>query len=62
MGIMALVMQPSSVIAIRFLGEVRDRTGAYDVGFGAFIFLAVIAYFLVVEITIPKVDQADGSR
>ncbi len=54
MGVMAVVMQPISVIAIRFIGEVRDRTGAYDLGFGTFIVFVIAAHFLVVSISLPR--------
>lgn len=57
MGVMAIVMQPISVLAIRFIGEVRDRTGSYDYGFGVFIFFVVTAYFLVVAISKPEDDE-----
>ena len=46
MGLMALVMQPISMAAVRFVGEAHDRTGSYDFAFFVFIGMALLAYVL----------------
>jgi sugar phosphate permease len=57
MGVMALVMQPISVVAIRFIGESRDRTGSYDLGFGILILVVILAYFVVAMIRFPNTER-----
>lgn len=47
MGMMLVVMQPLSIVALRLIGEARDRFGNYDIGFGGLIFVVLLAYFLV---------------
>ncbi len=63
MGVMAMMMRPISVVAIRFIGEVRDRTGGYPIGFAAFIACVLCADFLVTSISMPviKGDVDAGS-
>lgn len=47
MGLMAIIMQPFAVVAMRFIGEVYDRTGSYVPAFAVFIVLALIAIALI---------------
>lgn len=47
MGAMNLVVMPFSIIAVRFIGEVYDRTGGYNPAFQVFIGTAVISALLV---------------
>lgn len=47
MGMMAIIMQPFAVVAMRFIGEVYDRTGSYVPAFGVFIALALTAIILI---------------
>lgn len=62
MGMMALIMQPLSVVAIRFIGEVRDRTGSYDVGFGALILAVILAYFFVAMVSFSASEQSSENK
>ena len=50
------------MIAIRSIGEVRDRTGAYGWGFGVFILFVGLAYFLVIAISMPQPDQTEEAE
>jgi sugar phosphate permease len=54
MGSMALVMQPISMGAVRFVGEAHDRTGSYDLAFYVFMGMALVAYFLISLISLPN--------
>lgn len=47
MGMMAIIMQPFAVVAMRFIGEVYDHTGSYVPAFGVFIALALTAIVLI---------------
>ncbi len=53
MGSMNLVMMPLAIIAIRFIGEVFDRTGSYNSAFVVFIASAVVAVALVLRLKLP---------
>ena len=46
-GSMAIIMQPLAIVAVRFIGEVHDRTGAYTVGFGVFMLTVLLSFVLV---------------
>lgn len=69
-GAMNLVVMPFSIIAIRFIGEVFDRTGGYNPAFMVFIVTAVVSALLVLMVkptrgssdTIPTVVSAPGQR
>ena len=50
MGAMNLVVMPFSIIAIRFIGEVFDRTGGYNPAFMVFIMTAVVSALLVLMV------------
>jgi sugar phosphate permease len=50
MGAMNLVVMPFSIIAIRFIGEVFDRTGGYNPAFMVFIVTAVVSALLVLMV------------
>ena len=54
MGSMALVMQPISMGAVRFVGEAHDRTGSYDLAFYVFMGMALFAYILISQISLPS--------
>ena len=54
MGSMALVMQPISMGAVRFVGEAHDRTGSYDFAFYVFMGMAIFAYILISKISLPS--------
>lgn len=52
-GSMAIIMQPISIIAIRFIGEVRDFTGDYALGFVIFAIAAICSYLLISRVRFP---------
>lgn len=58
MGAMAVMMQPLSVVAIRFIGEVYDRTGSYDAAFATFIGVVCAAFGLIVLVRRPIAEPA----
>ncbi len=47
MGLMTIIMQPFAMVALRFIGEVHDRTGSYIPAFATFIALVVTAIVLI---------------
>lgn len=47
MGLMMIIMQPFAVVALRFIGEVYDRSGSYIPAFGIFIGLVITAIVLI---------------
>lgn len=47
MGLMMIIMQPFAVVALRFIGEVYDRTGSYVPAFAIFIGLVITAIVLI---------------
>ena len=47
MGTMNFVVMPFSIASIRFIGEVFDRTGRYDLAFQVFIGTAFLATALI---------------
>ena len=49
-GAMGLVIQPLSIVALRFIGEVHDRTGDYSLGFLTFAIAALLALAFVMLI------------
>lgn len=53
-GAMAIIMQPLSIIALRFIGEIYDRTGNYTLGFITFGVLAVLAFVFVMLVRLPN--------
>ncbi len=53
MGSMNLVVMPFSIIAIRFIGEVFDRTGSYDIAFFAFMGTALLSMALILAVRLP---------
>lgn len=54
MGTMNFVVMPFSIISIRFIGEVFDRTGNYNLAFIAFIGTAVLSALLILMVKAPK--------
>lgn len=53
MGSMNLVVMPFSIIAIRFIGEVFDRTGNYQLAFITFMGTAVVSTVLILAVRLP---------
>ncbi|MDP9140534.1 MAG: MFS transporter [Pseudomonadota bacterium] len=53
MGTMNFVVMPFSIAAIRFIGEVFDRTGSYDFAFQVFLGTAFVAAALIVMVRVP---------
>ncbi len=54
MGTMNFVVMPFSIISIRFIGEVFDRTGNYNIAFMAFMATAVLSALLILLVRVPK--------
>lgn len=57
MGAMNLVVMPFSIVAVRFIGEVHDRNGNYDLAFQVFIATAVLAALLVFAFRAPGASR-----
>jgi MFS family permease len=53
MGSMNLVVMPFSIIAIRFIGEVFDRTGSYQLAFITFLGTALVSSVLILAVRLP---------
>lgn len=53
MGSMNLVVMPFSILAIRFIGAVFDRTGSYQVAFFTFMGTAVVSTALIFAVRLP---------
>ncbi|WP_439134209.1 MFS transporter [Pseudomaricurvus sp.] len=47
MGLMAVIMQPFAMIAMRFIGQVHDQTGTYIPAFITFIVLDIVSIALI---------------
>lgn len=47
MGLMAVIMQPFAMVAMRFIGQVHDNAGTYVPAFATFIVLDLIAIALI---------------
>jgi MFS family permease len=54
MGAMNFVVMPFSIAAIRFIGEVFDRTGSYKLAFQVFIATAFVATALIWMLRLPQ--------
>jgi len=50
MGTMSLLVMPLSIFSVRFIGEVFDRTGSYDLAFWTFIGFALVAALLIAAV------------
>jgi sugar phosphate permease len=57
MGTMNFIVMPFSIASIRFIGEVFDRTGSYDLAFQVFIATAFVATALVWMVRLPGPRQ-----
>ena len=58
MGTMNFVVMPFSIVAIRFIGEVFDRTGSYDFAFKVFLGTAFVAAALILSLRLPAPQLA----
>lgn len=58
-GTAAVIYQVLMMVTFRFIGEVRDRTGSYELAFQTFIGLVLIASFLIWHLKIPKQKPAE---
>jgi MFS family permease len=54
MGSMNLLVMPFSIIAVRYIGEVFDRSGSYQQAFITFMVTAVVSTLLVLAVRLPK--------
>lgn len=54
MGTMNFVVMPFSIAAIRFIGEVFDRSGRYDFAFQVFFGTAFVAAALILAVRVPQ--------
>lgn len=59
MGLMAVIMQPFAMVAMRFIGVVYDETGNYIPAFMTFIVLDLLAVFLIFMVR-PNLNDASG--
>jgi MFS family permease len=62
MGTMNFVVMPFSIAAIRFIGEVFDRTGSYDLAFQVFIATAFVATALIWMVRLPRASAGQHGR
>ncbi len=62
MGLMMIIMQPFAVMALRFIGEVYDRSGSYIPAFGIFIGLVITAIVLIRLIRLDDHTAAAGAE
>lgn len=56
-GAMGIIIQPLAIVAIRFIGEVYDRTGDYSIGFMVFAGFAVLSLLFIMRIRLPVDEQ-----
>ena len=56
-GAMGIIIQPLSIIAIRFIGEVYDRTGDYSIGFMVFAGSAALSFLFIMQVRLPLAKQ-----
>ncbi|GAB3102880.1 MFS transporter [Aestuariicella hydrocarbonica] len=61
MGLMAVIMQPFAMVAMRFIGQVYDQTGTYIPAFTTFIVLDVVAMMLIFMVRPDPVDDSGQS-
>lgn len=61
MGLMAVIMQPFAMIAMRFIGVVFDETGSYLPAFSTFIVLDIVAILLICMVRPPQ-NNASGKE
>lgn len=61
MGLMAVIMQPFAMVAMRFIGEVHDSTGTYVPAFAAFVVLDLIAIALIFMVRPESRAPADDT-
>ncbi|XAH22387.1 MFS transporter [Xylophilus sp. GW821-FHT01B05] len=60
MGTSMIIMQPFAVVALRFIGEVYDRTGSYHLAFGTFIPLVFTSVVLIGMLKPERDDTANA--
>jgi sugar phosphate permease len=60
MGFISILIQPMAVVALRFVGEMHDRTGSYVPAFSVFVGLALFTIALVWMLR-PEMSPASGS-
>jgi predicted MFS family arabinose efflux permease len=58
LGTGSMILQILMMAALRFIGEVYDRTGTYNLAFGTFIGVAVISGVLVWQVRVNQPAQA----
>lgn len=54
MGSMNLLVMPFSIIAVRYIGVVFDRTGSYQQAFFTFMMTAMVATLLIAAVRSPR--------
>jgi MFS family permease len=57
MGVMTIVTKGMAVVAVRFIGEVRDATGSYVPGFMAFIVAMLVSICLAALLKQKKLEE-----
>jgi len=58
LGTMNLLMVPFSIMAVRYIGEVFDRTGSYGPAFVTFMATAVVSVLLILGLRVPGVRRS----
>ena len=53
LGSMNLLMVPFSIFAVRYIGEIFDRSGSYDVALITFMVTAVVSTVLILALRLP---------
>ncbi|PPE75543.1 MFS transporter [Solimonas fluminis] len=53
LGGMNLLMVPFSIVAVRYIGEVFDRSGSYDIALMTFMGTAVLSTVLILALRLP---------
>jgi MFS family permease len=61
MGLMAVIMQPFAMVAMRFIGQVHDKTGDYLLAFATFIVLDLVAIVLIFLVRPEPAPLTDDS-
>lgn len=56
MGSMNLLVMPFSIIAVRYIGLVFDRSGSYQQAFLTFMVTAVVATLLILAVRLPRMS------
>jgi sugar phosphate permease len=59
-GTAAVINQVLMMVAFRFIGEARDRTGSYEIAFQIFIGIVLLAAYLIWQLRTSSRERASG--